>query len=467
MLRSFFVAILAATVTRVVATSDKHGWKNTQNTSTIEGILQTCYEFLESHLCEGEKWGKPFHFYRPALEKYSADQWLWDSGSHMIVWSHRNVTNSILDLRTMLQFQQPDGRIPEEIFWMNRTSREDLSILLEYSNTQFTDITQMPVLPYSLRSIYNATKDMNLVKEFLPALVDYFHWWRTARDNGDGLVFVIHNWESGLDASPAYDEAFHTYITTLNETALHTLYPKFIEVIETYKLKYHWNMTEILARTAAKNPDQRLQTWFKVKDVAVNCVYASGWKILGDLATLTGLHDVANDCYAQYEISSSAIMRKMYSVELSRYSTLFVDADGVEKTSSANTIQNLFPLLLNNLPAEHVEMIVSQLMDEKKFNAKFMIPTTAMDDPHFSATFDVDLMWRGPVWGFTNWFIMEGLGQHQRFDLQAAVLNKWIELVQLSGIYEHYNPLTGEPYGPEGLGMSTLICDYLYRYDLQ
>jgi hypothetical protein len=48
--------------------------------------------------------------------------------------------------------------------------------------------------------------------------------------------------------------------------------------------------------------------------------------------------------------------------------------------------------------------------------------------------------------------------------LQEAILNKWISLVQLSGIYEHYNPLSGEPYGPEGLGMSTLVCDWIYRY---
>ena len=50
-----------------------------------------------------------------------------------------------------------------------------------------------------------------------------------------------------------------------------------------------------------------------------------------------------------------------------------------------------------------------------------MIPTVAMDDPQFSATFDVDLMWRGPVWGFTNWFIMEGLELHGRSDLQVSV----------------------------------------------
>lgn len=179
---------------------------STKDTSTIQGILDSCYEYLESHLCEGRKWMKPFHFYKPANEKYSADQWLWDSGSHMIVWSQRNVTNSILDLRTMLQMQQEDGRIPEEIFWSDRTPEENAAILLQYSNTKFTDTTQMPVLPFSLKAIYEKSKLNKVVlKEFLYPLVNYQSWWRNARDLGDGLVIAIHNWETGLDASPAYD----------------------------------------------------------------------------------------------------------------------------------------------------------------------------------------------------------------------------------------------------------------------
>ena len=120
---------------------------------------------------------------------------LWDSGAHMIVWSNKNVTNSILDMRTMLQMQQPDGRIPEEIFWSDRTLEQNALILLQYSSTKFTDTTQMPVLAYSLREMYNkSNKNKNVLKEFLYPLVNYFKWWRNERDLGDGLVVILHNW---------------------------------------------------------------------------------------------------------------------------------------------------------------------------------------------------------------------------------------------------------------------------------
>ena len=47
---------------------------------------------------------------------------------------------------------------------------------------------------------------------------------------------------------------------------------------------------------------------------------------------------------------------------------------------------------------------------------------------------------------------------------QERILTSWVALVDKSGIYEHYNPLTGEAYGAVGLGMSTLVCDWIYKY---
>jgi glucosylglycerate hydrolase len=279
---------------------------------------------------------------------------------------------------------------------------------------------------------------------------------------------IIHNWESGLDASPAYDPAFHTHITSLNQSAWLHLYPKFWELVETYKLGYKWNVTAILERESAPNSDKdgRLDTWFVVKDLAVNSVYAAGWAVLADLARELGDRGTAADCDSEYALTRDGILKKMWSEEQGHFQTLYVDSDGVEKFAAADTVQNLFPLLLRDLPADRVEEIVAKLQDPKQFNAPMGIPTVSMSDPQFEPTFPVDLMWRGPVWGFTNWFVMEGLGLHQQEALQKEIFNKWIGLVQLSGIYEHYNPYTGAPYGTEGLGMSTLVCDWIYRYGL-
>ena len=448
-----------------------------QRTQTPAEIAETCYDFLESHLCEGTKWGKSYHFYKPSTEKYTADQWLWDSGAHMITWSHKNVSNSILDLRTMLQMQLPNGKIPEEIFWQERNAMQEEELKLTWSTATNTDITQMPVLPFSLRAILDqagsADERDKLLMEFLPPLVRYFKWFRHERDLGDGLVVILHGWESGLDASPAYDQAYSVNITDLSKVALAELYPRFEELVESYKAR-GWDMSKIMAGALPKSKSLDSQegrqlgvttTRFFLKDVAVNSVYAAGWKQLSDLAASSPAlaPTYANDCLAEYKRSAQAIMEKMYDPAVGEFRALWIDGDRIERRSEANTVQNLFPLLLTDLPEDRMLALAAQLQDPNKFATSYMVPTVARDDAHFSATFPVDLMWRGPVWGFTNWFLIEGLVLHKQDALANAVLDKWIALCQKSGIWEHYNPLTGEPYGAVGLGMSTLIVDFLYR----
>lgn len=108
----------------------------------------------------------------------------------------------------MLQYQLDDGRIPQQINWQHKARWLDTLKPRLYSRDDYNDLTQMPVLPYSLRSIYNATSDVELLKDIVPKLVKYFDWWRTTRALDDtGLVTILHPWESGLDLTPAYDAA--------------------------------------------------------------------------------------------------------------------------------------------------------------------------------------------------------------------------------------------------------------------
>jgi hypothetical protein len=132
-----------------------------------------------------------------------------DSGAHQIVWAALGLPEiAVADLRSMLQYQLDDGRIPQQINWQHKAGWADPLKPRLYSRDDYNDLTQMPVLPYSLRSIYNVTSDVELLKEIVPKLVKYFDWWRNTRALDDtGLVTILHPWESGLDLTPAYDAA--------------------------------------------------------------------------------------------------------------------------------------------------------------------------------------------------------------------------------------------------------------------
>jgi len=108
----------------------------------------------------------------------------------------------------MLLFQLDDGRIPQQINWRYKPGFSNPLKPRLYTKNEYNDLTQMPVFPYSLRSIYNATGDVGLLREFVPKLIKHFDWWRTNRVLDDtGLVTILHPWESGLDLTPAYDAA--------------------------------------------------------------------------------------------------------------------------------------------------------------------------------------------------------------------------------------------------------------------
>jgi hypothetical protein len=240
-----------------------------------------------------------------------------------------------------------------------------------------------------------------------------------------------------------------------------------------YNDEYHWDTKKIMDRKRCA-PCRPVDRWFDVKDVGVNSVYAAGWGVLQHLALAINDTATAELCANEAATSSQAILSKMYVPALKGFRSLFVDWDGQEKISTPNVIQNLFPLLLPLLPQDFVVNLVdevpdiamchtnrsrfSQVRSNSKFNSTFVLPTVAVDDPKFCATFDADLMWRGPVWGFTNWLVMEGLQTHGYDDevirLQQAapttllqqhaptalqvndILDRWVALVRLSGIWE-------------------------------
>jgi hypothetical protein len=66
------------------------------------------------------------------------------------LWARKDVNHAIADLKSLLEHQQPDGRIPEETNWLAEKQGffAKLGIRFQWSHVTYNDITQMPVLPY-------------------------------------------------------------------------------------------------------------------------------------------------------------------------------------------------------------------------------------------------------------------------------------------------------------------------------
>jgi len=414
--------------------------------SSVEEIIEASYGYLESNEVSGERWGKSYHFYKPAQTKYGPFQWLWDSGWHMIVWSHRNVENAIKDLESMLEFQQPNGFIPEMIYWGERSKfARFMDRFIGYSHEKYTDISQMPMLAYSLRAIYNATQDIELLETYVPRLVEYFHWWERERDpDGDGLISIIHPWESGIDASPLYDPVWG-----LENPGFWQLYPKFLKTLRYYKKKVKWDQEKILEKTI-----------FNVEDVGVNSVYAAGW---GELAKLARLFDpsLSSECAQKQQKFEQAILSKCWNPQRHQFISYY-QTESAERPSNIQTIQSLFPLLLDSLPQKIEDALIEDLTNPEKFWLPYPVPSVPKNEPTFNPE-ESRLLWRGPTWPCTTWLVMEGLLKHDHLILAKKILDRWIEMYKKNGIYEYHHPINGKGEGEEGLGMSLTIVDMIHR----
>lgn len=75
-------------------------------------------------------------------------------------------------------------------------------------------------------------------------IIDYYEWWAKERQPSfDGTIVIIHPWESGLDASPAYDEALKVENP---QPKLMEMYPQFEKLIISYKFIYRWKQRKII-----------------------------------------------------------------------------------------------------------------------------------------------------------------------------------------------------------------------------
>ena len=104
--------------------------------------------------------------------------------------------------------------LPHIIFGSKDGHRSDKDIWRSWTNPNAPDdintsgITQPPMLAEAIVQIgekLSLNERRNWYKTALPSLVDFHQWLYNERDpHNEGLVLLIHPWESGLDNSPPW-----------------------------------------------------------------------------------------------------------------------------------------------------------------------------------------------------------------------------------------------------------------------
>jgi hypothetical protein len=412
-------------------------------------LLARAGELLAENTREAVFNGRVYRFSIPAQERYRF-QWFWDSCFHAIVWARLDVERACDELRGLLALQAPSGRIPHVVFWdetlVSRTgwhyleSPGRLGWFLPGSQPRATAMIQPPVIAQAVEAIVERGGEAFL-DEALPALERYYRYLARERDpDGDGLISIIAQFESGIDFSPAYDPKWGA-----TAPAILGLAARVPEIVD--KL-VDWNL-ELVFRF---NPRH-------VEDVLVNSVYADALQALARLAARRG--------NAQLEEWATATGRRVLDALLERcYDErrgLFFNLNGAKerRADGVKTIISLLPLLLADLPSDVAARLVEHLADPREFWAPFPVASVALDEPTFRRDSRVDgsrRIWRGPCSLNTNWLLSLGLRRHGENVLADDLAARSRELVERGGFNEFFDPLDGTPVGAHRFGWATLAA---------
>lgn len=400
--------------------------------SEIIIMKEKAEQLLDNNHRIGELNGQKYDYTCPSPNSYP-HQWIWDSSFHAIVLSHFDQERSKKEIKTLVSKQKDNGFISCVNIWESRLPIEGMFYI--------TRITQPPVIPIAVETIYQRTGDKDFVQSVYPNLKRFLGWLSEKRDeDGDGLIRIIHPWEDGDDGNPSFDKqiGFKDPNPSTPE-----YYFKFFKLLFIYSLM-GWDEEKIVK--------SRL---FSAKTVLFNSIYAKSLYSMSNLAEVLGNSADANIFRDRHKKTLSSLIEKSWNEE----DQIFYDLGQKDEQSKVKTVSSLMALIIPDLPKKYAEPLIEKhLLNPAEFWTEYPIASVSKDEKAFDPNGGFRL-WRGPMWVNTNWFLANALMNFGYKKESATLTQKTEDAVNRSGFREFYNPFTGEGYGQKNFGWSTLVLD--------
>ena len=403
-----------------------------------EKLIKKAIDILEANFQEGG-------FTIPSKGLYPF-QWKWDSGFIAIGFAHYDIEKAKTEIKTLLDAQWENGFIPHIIFHTDDDSyfpgadfhRSELHPL---SSKKFksTGMTQPPVTGFVLQEMYRIAEDKTDMLKFIGTLIDKVYdnhdYFYTNRDpNDEGLVYIYHNWESGTDNSPVWDDIWKTMnppdYTFERKDTTHVdasqrpskrEYDHYLNIIEIAK-EHKYDDDKI----AELSP-------FLVQDPLFNAMLIKSNEALIELYGLIGNNQEKQKTLTQWQKKSIQTFNdKLFDPKLGAY----VHYDLRNKKAIRHICSSSFSPLFANIPDnERAKILVKTMLDKFGGDDKYLC---ASFDPT-NERFNPKKYWRGPVWINMNWMLYYGL-KNYHFNTEAnRVKNDSVELIERDGFFEYFD----------------------------
>jgi glycogen debranching enzyme len=372
-------------------------------------------------------------------------QWNWDSCLTALGLAEIDESRAWTEIETLFAHQWPDGMVPHIVFHVPDDGYfPGPEIWATGRPVPTSGITQPAVAGFAIRRIYERARDRDMARRRaygLLAAVDRWHqWFFDCRDpHGEGLVAIIHPWESGRDNSIDWDEAFKRVPTDgiadyerrdlKHADAAHrptkAQYDRYLWLVEHFRA-LRWDNAQLHDASP-----------FRIVDPGFNAILIRSCADLAALATELGRPDIASRNRHRAERGLAAL------------ETLWSEAQGqylcrdriTGKTIVSASVGGLIAAFAP-IPAARASALAGRVLEFGRAS-RYLVPSHDPADPRF----DAKRYWRGPAWLIVNYMIADGLAAAGESAVAQAIRKSSLALIRDSGFAEYYDPLTGEPCG--------------------
>ncbi|WP_066586844.1 glucosylglycerate hydrolase [Cellulomonas timonensis] len=387
-------------------------------------------------------------------------QWSWDAAFVAMGWARISVPRALRELEGLLAGQWSTGMIPHIVFseeggyfpgperW--RTERAAAAP----HNVRTSGICQPGVHSLALAVIGSQARsrggaDAELFEAFLRKTFDsWFAWHMWLGDvrstNPAGLVEIHHGWESGMDNSPRWDQAYRRVNVGMLEPYVRQDLRHVAEADQRpsdgdYD-RYVWLLDQ-LASVAYDDDAARDIIDFRVGDVFFTAVHALSCEMLADLGAGIGRHQQAQVLRSMSRRASDAVARTVSpTTGLARDLDLRTGA-----WLESETIGGFAPLLCGDPAA--LGDLTALLMGERWCGHPALHRPLPPTTSPASAAFVSHNYWRGPQWPVLTWLLSWSLAHRGRHDEAGALRDAGLAQLDDLRFAEYYDAVDGRPLG--------------------
>lgn len=373
-------------------------------------------------------------------------QWNWDSCLTALGQFHYDEARAWTEIETLFMHQWPDGMVPHIVFhvysdgyfpgpnvWDTRRPGTDTS-----------GITQPPVAGFAVKRLYDRATDKAAAaaraKALLPKIDAWHRWFYNMRDPaGEGLVAILHPWESGRDNSIDWDEAFERVPTEGIEPYVRRDTQHADPAHRPTKAQYdrYLYLVQLFRSLGWDNSKLHEASPFKVVDPGFNAILIRSMTDLADLAEALG------------ETAIARANRERAQQGLAALDTLWSDRHGqylckdrmTGQLIESASIGGILPVFAA-VPKTRAHEI-ARTIERWGSEVKYIVPSHDPADPRF----EPKRYWRAPAWLVMNYMIQDGLRAVGETEVAEHIVRSSLELITRSGFAEYYDPTTGEPCG--------------------